>query len=575
MYYTNFDIAKKFEDIANLMEIDWDDKGTYQFRIRAYHHAFDIIKNFPENIHKLYEEGNLENIEWIWEKSMDKIKEYLETWTIKTYEKLKSSIPSTLLELLNIPWIWPKQAQLFYKKLWVEKLKDLEDIIKNDKQKILDLPRMWEKSLEHIIDGIKRYKLSNERTLLWIIYPYAQKLKKQMQDFEEVERAYIAWSLRRMKETIWDIDILVDTKKPSKTMTSISKLENIKKIIASWDTKMSVYLNNPKIQVDIRIIDKDSFGAWLQYFTWSKDHNIKLRTVAKQKWYKISEYGIYKVDKKVWWKEEKDIYNILWMDYIEPELRQWTWEIELAQNKKLPKLIWYNDLKWDLHNHTNATDGYFSLEEVVQKAQALGYEYIWISDHSKTLAIANWLDEKRVLEQFENIKKLRKKYNIKILFGTECDILADGSLDYEDNILKQFDYVIASIHSGYEKDATERYLKALDNPYINIIWHPTWKLIHKRWEINFDKDKVFKKAIEKGIIMEINSQPYRLDLKPSYIKKFVSMWWKVCINTDSHANKDMETYYIYGIWQARRAGLQSKDIINTYSYKDLVKMLNI
>ena len=581
---TNEQIAQEFDKLASLIEFldRWDPADP--FRIRTYRKIASIIRNYEHNIYDLYKEWKLEKIPGFGKETWAKLLEYLETWKISSYEKLKQDIPESVLQLMDIPWVGPKLAKHLYEDLNIKSVEELENLIESNPEKLLSLPRMGQKSLEKIKKWLEMYKFTKTRTPLGLVYPYAKELLEYIKSFPEVKKAQIAGSLRRMKETIGDIDILCVSDNPLQTMDKFSKFSNVEQVLVSWATKTSVFLKQPHIQVDLRIVKDDEYGAALQYFTWSKQHNIHLRTIAKEKWYKISEYGIYQLkveswklkEIKVWGEKEEDIYNTLWMDWIVPEMRQDLWEIQLAQEHKLPKVIEYDDLKWDLHTHSIWSDGQNTIEEMVQAGIELGYEYIAITDHSPSLAVANWLDKDRFFQKLEEIEKLRKKYpQIKILMWTEVDILSDGSLDYDEEILKHCQIVIASIHRWYTGDQTQRYLKALDNPYITAIWHPTWRIIWERQMMQVDWDKVFKKAIEKWVLMEINSQPLRLDLPDFLIRKFNEMQGKFLINTDAHHIKCLKNYYVYGIWQARRAWLEAKNVINTYSWEEFKKFLNL
>jgi DNA polymerase (family 10) len=585
---TNEQIAKAFDNYASLLEfLDRGDPAD-PFRVRTYRKIANIVRNYDKNIYELWKEGKLEKIPGFGKETWAKLLEFLETWKISSYERLKEDIPESVLELMNISWVGPKLAKHLYQDLWVKSPQELEDLIQKQPEKILSLPRMWEKSLEKIKQWLDMYRFTKTRTPLGFVYPYAKELLDYIKSFPEVKQADIAGSLRRMKETIWDIDILCESNNPIETMEKFSNFENVERVLVSWPTKTSVFLKQPHIQVDLRIVPKESYGSALQYFTGSKQHNIHLRTIAKEKWYKISEYGIFKLSSenhqnksseisiKVWWEKEIDIYHTLGMDMPAPEMRQDLWEIELAQAHKLPKLIEYNDLKWDLHTHSTWSDGQNTIEEMVKAAIDLGYEYIAITDHSPSLAVANWLDKNRFFQKLEEIRQLRQKYRqIKILMWTEVDILPDGSLDYDDEVLKECQIVIASIHRWYSGDQTERYLKVLDNPYITAIGHPSWRIFGERPMMEVDWLKVFKKAIKKWVLMEINSQPLRLDLPDFLIRQFSKMWWKFLINTDAHAVKCLQNYYIYGIGQARRAWLEAKQVLNTYSWEDFSKNLNI
>lgn len=577
---TNEQIAEQFDKLASLLEfLDRKDPADV-FRIRTYRKIASIVRNYEHNIFDLWKKWKLEKIPGFGKETWAKLLEFLETWKISSYEKLKQDIPESVLQLMDIPWVWPKLAKHLYEDLNIKSPKELETLIKTNPEKLLSLPRMWQKSLEKIKNWLQMYNFTKTRTPLWFVYPYAKQLLEYIKSFPEVEKAQIAGSLRRMKETIGDIDMLCVSKQPLLTMEKFKKFNNVEQVIVSWNTKTSVFLKQPHIQVDLRIVKDQEYGSALQYFTWSRQHNIHLRTIAKEKWYKISEYGIFKIENwqeiRVWGEKEEDIYHTLRMDCPIPEMRQDTWEIQLAQKHKLPKVVNYDDLKWDLHIHSDWSDWQNTMEEMILTALELNYEYIAITDHSISLAVANGLTKESFFQKLEQLKQLRKKYpQIKVLMWTEVDILSDWSLDYDDEVLKNCQIVIASIHRWYSGDQTERYLKALDNPYITAIWHPTWRLIWERSFMQVDWDKVFEKAIEKWVLMEINSQPLRLDLPDFLIRKFKEMGWKFLINTDAHHTKCMKHYYIYGIWQARRAGLEAKQILNTYSWAEFSKFLNL
>ena len=575
--YTNEEIAKAFEKLASIIEFLDSNDPADPFRIRTYLKVANIIRGYPHSIYNLWKSWKLKKIPWLWEQSWNKLIEFLETGKIKKYEELTKNIPESVLKLMEIPWIWPKLAKQLYENLNIKSTEELKNLLENEANKLLLLPRMWEKKIQQIKQWLQMYQFTKTRTPLWLVYPYVEELIKWLLNLPEVKKANIAWSTRRMKETVWDIDILAVSTDPSKTMEEFTKHPNVETIIVSWKTKTSVFLHYPHIQVDLRIIPEEDYWAALQYFTWSKQHNIHLRTIAKEKWFKISEYGIFDKNwKKVWWENEEDIYKTLWMDWIPPEIREDQWEIQAAINHTLPNLIEYNSLKWDLHTHSNWSDWQNTIEEMITQAVKLWYEYITITDHSEFLAVANGLNKDRFLKRYEEILKLRKKYpKIKILVWTECDILPSGELDYPEEILKLCDIVIWSIHIWFKQNPTERYLKALDNPYLTIIGHPTNRILWQRPPLEVDWDKVFKKAIEKNIIMEINSQPLRLDLPVNLIKKYKQLWWKFVINTDAHSILHLSEYSKYWIWQARRWWLEKNDVINTLSLDKLSKILKI
>jgi len=410
---TNQQIAQIFDNMASLIEFRWFKDPADPFRVRAYRKAANIIRWYPHNIYDLWKSWKLRPIPWLGEKTRKKLLEYLTTWTIKKYEELKQWIPESVLHLMDVPGIWPKLAKQLFEELNIQSVEQLKEIVEKHPEKILNLPRMWLQKLEQIKKWLQMYEFTKHRTPLGIVYPYAQNLVNEILKFPEVKKAILAGSARRMKETVWDLDILAVSSNPLETMDKFIKLENIETIIAKWATKTSVFLAEPHIQVDLRIIPEEDRWAALQYFTWSRQHNIHLRTIAKEKWLKISEYWIFKIEWekeiKIWWKKEEDIYHNLWMDRIPPELREDQGEIEAAINHNLPNLIDYDDLKWDLHIHSVRSDWQNTIEEIVETAIKLGYEYIAITDHSKSLAIANGLSEEKLLERLKEIKKLKEK----------------------------------------------------------------------------------------------------------------------------------------------------------------------
>jgi len=341
---SNEQIAEIFDKMASLIEFHWETDPADPFRVRAYRKAAQIIRNYPHNIYQLWESWQLKPIPWLGEKTRAKLKEYLQTWTIKKYEELKQGVPESVLKLMDIPWVWSKLAKMLYQELWIDSVERLKEVIQNQPEKILSLPRMWYQKLNQIKKWLELYQYTQKRTPIWLVWYFIQDLKEQISNFEEVKKVEVAWSTRRMKETVWDIDMLCVSDDPIKTMDKFVNLENIDTVLAKWITKTSVFLKQPHIQVDLRIVPQQDRWAALQYFTWSKQHNIHLRTIAKEKWYKISEYWIFKVNSsgdeiRVGGEKEEDIYSALWMDWIPPELREDNWEIELALEHKLPKLI--------------------------------------------------------------------------------------------------------------------------------------------------------------------------------------------------------------------------------------------
>ena len=565
----NLEVAKLLYEIADLLEI----KGV-EWKPRAYRRAAQNIETLSEDIEKLHKEGKIREIPGVGEHIGEKIEEFLKTGKLKYYEDLKREIPSTIEKLMQIPEIGPKTAKLIYDKLKIKRLNDLKRYVL--RHKIRAIKGLGIKTEDIILRGLKNLESREKRFLLGQIYPIAKDIEEELNSLRYVKKAVVAGSLRRMKETIGDVDILVSSSNPGKVMDFFTKMEEVKEIIAKGVTKSSVKLNN-NLQVDIRVVNDNVFGSALQYFTGSKQHSISLRKVAIKKGYKLSEYGLFKGKKNVVSKTEEDVYKRLGLRYIEPELREDTGEIEAALKNKLPKLISYNDIKGALHVHTNWSDGHFSIKEMVLEAKKLGYKYITITDHSGSLVIANALDEKRIIKQGKEIDKVNKDLTgIKILKGVEVNITKDGNLDVSNNVLKQLDFVIASIHSGFKNSKeviTKRILKAMENKYVNAIAHPTGRKLMKRDAYDVDFDKVFEKAKETNTLLEVNCQPDRLDLKDVYIKEAINRKVKLCIGLDAHA-LDHFSFLRYGVGVARRGWASKKDIVNCNDLNRFLKIID-
>jgi len=472
---------------------------------------------------------------------------------------------------MQVRGLGAKRAKLLYKKLKIKSIKELEKAAKT--HKISKLPAFKEKTEENILQSIELFKKSGSRALLGIAMPIANNIINELKKSKYINKISVAGSLRRKLETIGDIDILVTSNKPEKVMDLFTNLNDVQRILAKGSTKSMVLLKN-NMQADMRVIPDKSFGAALQYFTGNKEHNIKLREIAIKKGLKLNEYGLFKKEKYIAGKTEEEIYKALGLRYMEPELRENTGEIEASLKNKLPKLVTLQDIKGDLHMHTNVTDGNNTIEEMAKAAQNLGYEYICISDHSKSTYIAHGLKENQLLEHIKNIRKIQKKFKIRIFTGSEVDILENGSLDYSDNILKKLDIVSVSVHSRFkmtQQEITNRIIKALENKYVHILNHPTSRLINEREPLNLDLDKIFQVAAEKKKILEINSFPDRLDLKDFHIKKAKEYGCKFSISTDSHTANNLR-YMELGVSQARRGWCEKQDIINALSLKEIEKL---
>ncbi len=565
----NLEIAAIFSRIADSLQI----LDENRFKIRAYQNAARNISELSEDIEKIAEAGGLEDIPGVGKDLALKIQEYLSTGEIAYYEKIQSEVPPSLVDLLRIQSLGPKTLSLLFKEFGVKNLSDLEKVLKT--QELQNVKGMGKKKIEDIEKGIELMKRGKERLNIGIALPIAQSIVNLIDELPGTKNTTFAGSLRRMKETIGDIDILTSTKDGGKVIDEFVKLPFVTEVLASGDTKGSVIIENGT-QVDLRVVDKDSYGAALLYFTGSKAHNVKLRTMAVKRGLSINEYGIYRGEKKLAGRTEKELYEFLGLPLFPPEIREDRGEFEAAAIKSLPNLIDFKDIKGDIHCHSNWSDGKSTIEEMAHAALKMGYEYIAITDHSPASRIANGLDVKRLREKIKEIEKTRKKVKgIKILSGTEVDILSDGSLDYPDEILRNLDIVIAAVHSGFkmEKDAmTKRITSALKNPYVHIFAHPTGRLINEREPYNVDLEEVFRVAKQHGKAIEINASYMRLDLNDINSRRAKELGIPITINTDAHRTDHLQ-FMLYGIGTARRGWIEKKDVINTFSYSKLTSWL--
>lgn len=567
----NSEIAKIFDDIARILQI----KDDNRFKIRAYERVAATIENLPMEVETIYRIGQLDEIPGVGDAISKKIGELIETGKLEYYENLKKSIPSGVLELLNISEIGPRKAKLFYEELGIDSIAKLEKFARE--HKLQNLPGMGKKAEENILRGIELYNSREKRALLGIALPIAEGITSQLKSLKEVIQIDIAGSLRRRRDTIGDIDILVTSKQPKKIMEKFVHLPEVKEILAEGLTKSAI-LTQQNIQVDLRVVEPDSFGAALQYFTGSKAHNVRLREMAVKQDLKINEYGVFqtKDDKKIAGKEEQEVYKKLGLSFIVPELRENRGEFEAAQKNHLPELVTMNDIKGDLHIHTSFSDGLNTIEEVVEAAKNKGYEYIAITDHSQSLYVAGGLNERRLEEQIEMINKINQRLNgLVVLKGIEVDIKSDGTLDFSDKILQKLDIVIAAIHIGFKQERNilmERLKRAMENPYVNIIAHPTGRIIGYRQPYDIDIQEVIELAAKTNTALEINASPERMDLNDIYAKSAKEKGVLLAIGTDAHRLSSLDNI-TYGVSIARRGWLEKENILNTFSLGELRKKL--
>ncbi len=570
----NKEVAEQFYLIAQLLSLTDENP----FKVRAYEKAAQVIESIPESIEDLAKDfDKLSSIPGVGKSIAEKIVEYLNTGKIQRLEELKKKFPDGIFDMLRIPGLGPKRVRMLYEKLGIKDVNTLREYAQ--KGMLRGLPGFGEKVEKNIIEGIEFLSTSQQRLLLFDAIKVVDEILKELKRNKEIIRIDPCGSLRRKKETIGDIDILccVSEGKEKQIIEKFMKLSMVKKVLACGETKGSI-ITTANTQVDLRVVPKDVYGAALQYFTGSKQHNIHLREIANKKGLTISEYGVFKIDKKdkpICGKTEEEIYEILGLDYIEPELREDRGEIEAALQKKLPHLIELKDIKGDTHIHSNYSDGANSIKEIADYAHKLGYEWIIVCDHSQSLKVAGGVEIKDLYKKIDEIRNLNKTSKVKILCGQEVDILSDGKLDYPDEVLKELDFVIAAIHTGFkqsEEQITERILKAMDNKYVHSISHPTGRLLNKRAPYKVNITKIIEQAGKNNVMMEINAFPERLDLDDINSKYAKEHNVIISIGTDAHHISQMD-YIILGVYVARRGWLEKKNVVNTLSYEELVKFL--
>jgi DNA polymerase (family 10) len=571
MKITNKEIAKILYEIGEYLEI----KGI-QFKPRAYEKAAYSVENLEEEVSEIYRKSGIKAIEDIPGVGVSialKIEELIKSGHLKYYEKLKKSLPVKVGELSSIEGVGPKMIFKLYKKL---KVKNIEDLGKAALAgKIAKLSGFGKKTEEKILKGIEFFKKSSGRFLLGAILPQVRAIEDRLRNLKEVDRVAVAGSIRRMQETIGDLDILVTSNRPGAVVEFFVSMPEVSHVYGKGKTKTMVRFKNG-MDADLRVVPDKSFGAALQYFTGDKRHNVTLRVLAEKKGFKLNEYGLWHGKKLIAGRTEEEIYKALNMATPPPEIRTDSGEIQAALKNKLPKLIDYDDVRGDLQVTTNWTDGENSIEEMARAAEDLGLQYIAITDHTKSLAMTGGLDEKKLLKQIAEIDKIQKKFpKIKILKGAEVNIFKDGTLDIKDEVLAKLDVVGIAVHSHFNlprAEQTKRIIKAMQNKNADILFHPTGRLVQKREPYDVDVEEIIKAAKTSGTVLEIDADPYRLDLKDEYIRKAVKAGVKLAIDTDAHS-KNSFRYLEFGIAQARRGWSTENDIINTRPWREMLKLL--
>ena len=564
----NNEVAQRFEELADLLEF----KGENAFKIRSYRRAARVIADLTENIAQLAAQGKLRDIPGVGEGIAKKIKEYVETGRMTRLEEAKDGVPPGIMDVLQVQGIGPRKAAMLYKEIGVDSVEALEKAA--TRHKIRGLPGMGEKSEENILRGIRLRKTGSERMLLDVALAAAETVVEELRSRRGlVSQITPAGSLRRRCESIGDVDILACGKDAAKIIDAFTTGPYVADVLAAGETKASVLVKDGP-QVDLRVVEPRQFGAALQYFTGSKAHNIKLRDLAKDKGMKINEYGLFKGRKVVASKDEDDIYRALGMEPTPPELREDRGEIEAATDGTLPDLIDTDDIKGDLHVHSDYSDGHNSIEEMAAAARERGYKFIAITDHSKSLHIANGLTEGRVRKQMKEIAALNRKLRgVRVLAGIEVDLKAGGELDLPDKLLADLDVVIAAVHSGFKQPRDKmmaRLAAAAKNPHVDIIAHPTGRLIGERDPVEVDLPELIRLAAATGTAIEINAHPLRLDLDDVHCRMAKEHGVKLAIGTDAHDTGGLDVMPL-GVSVARRGWLEAADVLNTRASPKLGK----
>jgi DNA polymerase (family 10) len=569
----NPEVAKILNEIALLLEMD-----NVQFKPRAYEKAARAIEALEESVEEIDARGGVKalmEIPGVGASIAEKIEELIKTGKLQYYEDLKKKIPVDLESLYGIEGLGPKTIKTLYQQLGVKTIDDLEKAARE--HRISKLPGFKEKTEQNILKGIEFAKKGKGRYILGFTLPLIHDIETNLRKLQGVSNVIAAGSVRRWKETIGDADFLVISDNHQRVMDYFTSMPEVIDIISKGDTKSTVKLKTG-MDVDVRVLQEENFGAALQYFTGNKDHNVALRRIAQEKGMKLSEYGLFKEDKQIEGKTEEGIYETLGLQWMPPELRENTGEIEAAMNHNLPRLVEYNEVLGDLQIHTKWTDGANSIQEMAEGAHELGRQYIVITDHSKGLAMTGGLDEEKLRKQSEEIDKVNGKLKeIKILKGVELNILKDGSLDISDKLLEQLDVVGGAVHSNLNMDKdemTKRVLKAIENPNLDILFHPTEREIQKREAVQLDVGRLIEAARDSGTVLDIDSFPDRLDLKDEYIRKAVQIGAKLGISSDSHSKIHLH-YLELGIAQARRGWATANDIVNTRKVDQFLKLLKI
>ncbi|MCW3141849.1 MAG: DNA polymerase/3'-5' exonuclease PolX [Methanophagales archaeon] len=572
----NLDMARIFDEIADILEV----KGENPFRIRAYRRAARTIETLAQDLKVIAERGGvseLKKIPGVGEGIAKKIVEIAKTGDCRKHRELIQEVPPGLLELLAIPRLGPKTIAKVHDEVGISSIEELEEAAKS--HRLEGIPGLGAKVEENILKGIEQYRRYKGRKLLSEALPRAESIVNELKKLDAVDKITLAGSLRRMRETIGDIDILVVSKRPMEVMDAFTSLDGVEDIVAKGDTKSSIVLKG--IDVDLRVVDAASFGAAAHYFTGSKHHNIRIRELGVKRGLKINEYGIFRGDEKIGGEDEEDVFKSVGVAYIPPELREDRGEVEAAKENKIPKLVELSDLRGDLHVHTKWSDGKNSIEEMAETAISLGYRYIAVADHSPAVGIAGGMNEEKVKKREKEIEKVNEKFekegtNFRVLSSVEVDIKSDFSMDFPDEILKSLDLVVGAVHTKFSQDRdtmTKRIVTAMENPNVDIIAHPTGRVLGKRDPYEVDMERLMEVAKDTGTVMELNSFPDRLDLNDMHCRMAKDYGVLVAISTDAHDTMQMGAVIKYGVATARRGWLEAKDVVNTRGLEEMMGLV--
>jgi DNA polymerase (family 10) len=557
-------IADLFDRMADILEF----RGENVFKVNAYRRAARVLSDLAEDVEAVRRDGRLDGLPGVGEALAKKIAEFLDTGRIAKYEELAGSVPAGLMDLLKIPGLGPKTLALANKSLNVGNMSDLKKAVKDGR--LAGLPGMGEKKADNILRGIELIERHAGRIPLGEALPIAESVIEELRKrAKRIGRMTCAGSLRRMRETIGDIDILVETDRGTQAVEAFTALPQVTQVLARGDTKGSVVVEGG-LQIDLRAVPKESYGAALQYFTGSKAHSVRLREIARKRGFKINEYGIFRGEKRIGGETEEEIYERIGMAWIPPELREDGGEIEAALENRLPDLVESGDVLGDFHVHTNWSDGAADVETMARKAESLGYRYTAICDHSHSASYAGGLSPERLTEQIGKIRRVNGRLKkLRLLAGTEADIRPDGSMDFPDELLEKLDVVVASVHSGFKHRVTERLVAAAKNPHVTILGHPTGRLIGEREGYEVDVEAVMKACAETGTAMEINAYYLRLDLNDVLSRRAKELGVRLALGTDAHHPDQMDMMR-YGLAVARRAWLEKKDVLNCRGIKEIL-----